>query len=457
MLQSEHLTKQKRRLSFGFLEIAYFVLLGFIVLVHVYPREPDVYYRHEPVAFWSTRIFNIDLIDLFLFALLIVYFYRRLFLGAFNNRFIILYKSQFNLYWNGIIFIILYGCILGIYNGADFRTMLGDVKLFAYTFIAYFLTTGIIRKETFLNLVFWAISIMLVLEVFRDILYLCIKFLQTGSYSIYLSASPVMFPFMEFSFICLMFLLHVSIIRKSMLMIPVCGCIILYLYLQAKAMWLAQIITFLLLFYFIPVSIRKKIKAFILFLGISVLVLLLFSHIYRIPLNDFKSRFLDSFYTQIDGQGHSLSLPIRILQFKNIWYTLGQNNAYLHGMGFGIEWTEVFPILDLIPDNLKDAYTPHRATSHLKTHFFLSTILYKVGFLGLVIYIWAFWGIIRKGVQVFKKITNGYYKALTLGLLCSAFYQLPFLSVFGPVALLFGITVGLIDGMGQLKKQKIIE
>jgi len=196
---------------------------------------------------------------------------------------------------------------------------------------------------------------------------------------------------------------------------------------------------------FWKVNFRNKIR----FIEYSILSIIIFVIFVQIAYPQWLGHmvFLMSSALGI-STGGSQSGIVRWLEVKNIWANLANKYSFLQGVGLGVYWEVIYPF----PEDPLHFIFPAGDPSgmHHFSHLLFMDLLWKFGFIGLIVYLYLLYSLFKKGFLLFDRLHDKYYKGIIMGLLSTIFPVL-FLLGYYKLYLFAGVLIGMIAVLVRLK------
>ncbi len=271
-------------------------------------------------------------------------------------------------------FLIPYAIILGVLNGAEIYKAISEIKYFLGIY-TYFPLRKYFQFETFKKTLGVVLALVLIYVLLRNFYYyreiITQALLPWQAENARVAANELIIVLgcgITFSALALSKKKHILVITFPLFILFLGSLIIT----QSRGFWIATLISFCSIFFFTPLTGKKRIfNIFLFLLSISAIAIYLFdSDLLFLVLNALLERF------QSIGSGtKENSLYDRWLESKTVFELITKNP--IAGYGFGIEFTRKDIFYDIF---IKTSYV----------HNGYLAILYKFGILGLIstIYIW---------------------------------------------------------------------
>lgn len=380
-------------------ENAFIILFFILIFFNDFHNTPT-----ESTPIYNYRLFGLNIIEVIIIIFLSVYFSKFALRGEIRlggNKFLL----NKPIFYFGLA--LLSASILGLlFFGASLRMTFAQLRPLSYVVILYFLTIGFIRTKSQLNRVLWAI---IVFTGLRAVQGMFLYFFdparrQAGGGSFTFVSHEVLF-FMLI--LALGFIFISSYLKKDrvlyILLLAAIPTTFSFLFSFRRGAWLGMGFSFLITFIVLPKPAKLKlVRAGVPFLFLVLVMIAVLKG--SVALEHLGQRFVSVTSTSksisIAGYGVTVSNMYRIWETVNGLISL--KSYPIFGIGLGTEW----PI-----------YIPFRGISLPRFHFhntWLSLWL-KIGFWGILSFVWINWLFFKKGLKIGRTIKNQYYKSVCLG------------------------------------------
>lgn len=382
-------------------ENAFIVLFFILVFFNHFHNVPT-----ESTPIYDYRLFGLNIIEIIIIIFFAVYFSKSAIRGEIRIS-----GSRFLLNKPILCFgfaLVLASVIGLLFFGASVRMTFAQLRPLSYVVILYFLTIGFIRTKSQLNKILWAI---LVFTGLRAIHGMFLYFFDSarrqpgGSSFTFVSHEVIFFMLvLALGFIFISNYLKKDRILYALILITV-PTAFSFLFSFRRGAWLGMGLSFFITFLILP----KPAKLKLVKVGVPLLSLLLMMIVASkglTSLEQLAQRFVSVTATSksvsIAGYGVTGSNMYRLWETVNGLLSLKSHPVF--GIGLGTEW----PV-----------YIPFRGFFLPRFHFHNTwlSIWLKIGFLGILSFVWMTWLFFKKGLKIGRTIKDQYYKSLCLGLL----------------------------------------
>jgi hypothetical protein len=382
-------------------ENAFIVLFFILIFFNHFHNVPT-----EATPIYDYRLFGLNIIEIIIIIFLSVYFSKFALSGEIKisgSKFLL---NKPILYFG---FALVLASVIGLlFFGANLRATLAQLRPLSYVVILYFLTICFIRTKSQLNRVLWAIIVFTGLRAIQGMfLYFfdpARRQVGGGSFTFVSHEALFFMLILALGFIFISSYSKKDCILYTLLLVAI-STTFSFLFSFRRGAWLGIGFSFLITFMVLPKPAKLKlVRAGVPFLFLFLIMIIALKG--SVALEHLVQRFVSMTATSksisMAGYGVTVSNMYRIWETVNGLISL--KSYPIFGIGLGTEW----PI-----------YIPFRGISLPRLHFhntWLSLWL-KIGFWGILSFVWINWLFFKNGLKIGRTIKDQYYKSICLGLL----------------------------------------
>lgn len=424
--------------AFGFV----FLILSMATIIYFDDIQITLNGATEEPSIFNIRIAGLKLLDLLALILTVI-----LLLQFIVHQKIIVTRFHYHIITLFAIYAVagVVGFIYSFWLRYDYLDWLQDLQPFLYLngfffYTFYFVTT---KKRWY-----YFVGAFIAFMAAKNILILYKSLSGTGIsmfFGIIRSSQNSefsYFPMMFFPLVILLF--HTMKTRYRSLIIL---CVSVYLANTVMGMvrtvWVILAVGMIYLFMQLDRKYTLRISGFIIVLLLMFVVAL--ELIFPTSMEYlWKVKFLSIIDWNFSG---NLSNAIRMVQIVNVWDWVISNFAFLQGMGLGAWWEETARRM------LPNVSTEYHLRAHFrKTDVLIVTQFLKIGLIGIIIYWYTIYKIVRDTKALinqipYEDVDRKILLGLLIGLMCGFLSQADFVRLF----LMIGICVGIIASYHRIE------